>query len=94
MWGFWEITDPAAAPGVDVAALRSWPEQPLQVLDGMTPRQALQRQQAEAEVEMLIRHLEYDADTRQLERVDTSGLRAELGLPTADDQIGSWSAHV
>jgi len=23
MWGFWEITDPAAAPGVDVAELRS-----------------------------------------------------------------------
>ena len=74
-------------PDEVAAALRSWPDQPLEALNGLTPRQALQREQAEAEVEMLIRHLEYDADTRQLESVDTNGLRSELGLPTADDQI-------
>jgi len=66
-------------PDEVAAALRSWPDQALEVLEGMTPRQALQRQQAEAEVEMLIRHLEYDADTRQLERWTRTGCARSWG---------------
>lgn len=73
-------------PDEVAAALRAWPDRPLEVLDGITPRQALTRYRAVAAVEMLVRYLEYEADTRQLVNADTDALREELGLPSATGQ--------
>lgn len=74
-------------PDEVAAALHRWPDHPLEVLDGITPRQALRRHRAVAHVEMLVRYLEYEADTRQLVGADTDALREELGLPSATGQV-------
>lgn len=60
--------------------LRAWPDEPLEALDGATPRIVLHRDGAGVEVEMLIRHLEHDADERGLRGLATEALRAQLGL--------------
>jgi hypothetical protein len=70
---------PVALPEEGVGAwLRAWPDEPLEVLDGLSPREALRRHHAEAEVEVLIRYLEHDADRRGSSGLDTQALRREL----------------
>jgi hypothetical protein len=60
--------------------LHAWPDEPLEALDGHSPRDAVERHQAHAEVEVLIRYLEHEADRRGVRELDTDGLRRELGL--------------
>jgi hypothetical protein len=66
--------------------LRAWPDEPSDLFDGASPREAIERYEAGRAVEMLVRYLEHDADGRGLE-LDTQALRTELGLaPTLEKQ--------
>jgi hypothetical protein len=76
-------------PDDDLAEwLLAWPDEPLEMFEDLTPREAVERDGATADVEMLIRYLEHDADLHDLdaEEFDTYTLRVTLGLyPDADD---------
>lgn len=68
-------------PADQLAAwLRAWPDEPLPALDGVSPREALQRREAATQVEALVRYLEFEADIRGIEDLATDALRAQLGL--------------
>jgi hypothetical protein len=73
----------------DLAALPAWlrafPDEPQPALDGLTPRVAIARHAAAAEVEMLVRYVEFEADSRGFEGAGTEALRRELGL--SDEEI-------
>jgi len=78
---FWSPVALPDGPADELAGwLRAWPDEPLEALDGASPRIALHADGAAVEVEMLIRYLEHDADERGLRGVATDALRAQLGL--------------
>jgi len=60
--------------------LRVWPDEPLECFGGLSAREAVGRHDAGADVEMLVRYLEHDADRRGLAGLDTGALRTALGL--------------
>lgn len=72
---------PVAVPDLPAqelgAWLAAWPDEPLDVFDGITPRRAVRLPGAVPAVEMLIRYLEHDADRRGV-GLDTRALRQEL----------------
>ena len=59
--------------------LAAWPDEPLDLFEGVTPREAVQRHDAGAAVEMLVRYLEHDAGRRGAD-LDSYRLRMELRL--------------
>jgi hypothetical protein len=77
---------PVALPDLPEADLpgwlRAWPDEPLDLFDGASPREAIERYEAGRAVEMLVRYLEHDADRRGVE-LETRSLRPELGLTPA-----------
>jgi tetratricopeptide (TPR) repeat protein len=77
---------PVALPDLPEADLpgwlRAWPDEPLDMFDGASPREAIERYEAGRAVEMLVRYLEHDADRRGVE-LDTQPLRTELELAPA-----------
>jgi hypothetical protein len=68
---------PALPEGELPAWLEAWPDEPLDVFDGVTPRDAVRRYGAAPAVEALVRYLEHDADRRGA-ALDGEALRAEL----------------
>jgi hypothetical protein len=74
---------PVALPDLEESGLpawlEAWPDQPQEAFDGVTPRDAVERHDAAAAVEMLIRYLEHDADRRGV-ALETGALRTELSL--------------
>jgi hypothetical protein len=60
--------------------LQRWPDEPLEVFDGISPRDAVRDYEAGTDVELLIRYLEHDADSRGMHELDTDALRVRLGL--------------
>ena len=59
--------------------LAAWPDEPLDLFEGVTPREAVQRHDAGAAVEMLVRYLGHDAAHRGTD-LDWFGQRMELRL--------------
>jgi hypothetical protein len=78
-------TPPVALPDLPASELPdwldAWADEPLEALEDNSPREAIERHRAVAEVEMLIRYLEHEADVRGLPELETGALRVELGIP-------------
>ena len=67
-------------PADELAAwLDAWPDEPLDELEGASPREAV-ADGMRSEVEALIRYLENEADRHRLSGLATDALRRELGL--------------
>jgi hypothetical protein len=74
------VTLPDVPPDELASWLRAWPDEPLDVLEGVSPREALHQDGAAIEIDMLVRYLEHDADARGVRGLATEALRAQLGL--------------
>jgi hypothetical protein len=66
-----------ADPAVDEAWLRALPDEPLPGLDGLTPRQAAEREEYRERLEGFLRDIEYEAATAG-RQTDFTQLREEL----------------
>ncbi|HET7560594.1 MAG TPA: hypothetical protein VFK80_11595, partial [Limnochordia bacterium] len=78
--------DPALKHGPEVEFIeehyRTWPDQPLPALNGQTPRAAVRTARGRAQVEALLRSMEYAEGRREpAARDDIGQLRRALGLP-------------
>jgi hypothetical protein len=60
----------------------NWVDEPIPMLDGLTPRQAMQSEEGRRQLDLLIRDMEYrEEESDPQERFDMASLRRELGLP-------------
>jgi hypothetical protein len=73
---------PDLSPAELPAWLEAWPDEPLDLFDGVTPRDAVDSYEATAAVEVLVRYLEHDADRRGLRELDMEALREQFALET------------